>query len=284
LKKQASRFVFLVFASPLLLFFLYLAGCLVEAYTSRSILVCARSHFCDKISLDSNPQYFHQIVVADSWFAFAALIGILILLFLTTGKMTLGNANRLMGKRQIIAILATAGAFLLFFSSRNGGFLLSSDFVKYCATHPDTKCPENSVSQNKIILSDAAHTVIVRADFGIFSFDKFKKLMFTPTAIVPATVDQAYGWILFLHTTEPTIKWREELQFSEKPMRWESPPAPATINFSKDGRTISVESEVSSRGLIYHGIVATTGDPKGPATIRLFVNDQLVRIFNFEIQ
>lgn len=126
---------------------------------------------------------------------------------------------------------------------------------------------------------------IVRSDFGLFSPPNSGKPSFQVSRRVPLQEGQGYGWYVELKTTKPRIKWREELVVPTPPATWGIQGSTAQHSISDDRRTLTTEREVApNRGLIYNMWAVAAGDPKGPHIVRVYVEEKLVRTFEFETE
>jgi hypothetical protein len=127
---------------------------------------------------------------------------------------------------------------------------------------------------------------IVRADFGVFDLCESEERSFVPTTIVPYQEDQKYGWIMYLRTTKPKVKWREELTLPHSPDTWQVGDVPGHNSISADGRTSITENEeeLGASGVILNIWQVVHGDPKGRYVIHVFIEDRLERAFEFDVQ
>jgi hypothetical protein len=126
---------------------------------------------------------------------------------------------------------------------------------------------------------------VIRAEFGITNQEDSGKPAFVPATVVPLTPNQGYGWIMLLRTAKQRIKWREEFTLPAKPNTWGDPEPLGTRSVSTDGRTSVTEREVSpDHGVIFNFWEVAPGDPRGRYVIRVFIEDSLARVFEFDVQ
>jgi hypothetical protein len=127
---------------------------------------------------------------------------------------------------------------------------------------------------------------IVRSDFGLFGSIPSGDPAFKASRSVPLKEDQAYGWFIELKTSKPKIKWREEIVFPASQAILDIHGSTAKHSISEDGLTVTSEQEevVPDSGLIYHMWGVAAGDPKGSHVMRVYVEDKLVRTFEFEAE
>lgn len=127
--------------------------------------------------------------------------------------------------------------------------------------------------------------VVTSAQFGLIKLHPSKPDRFTPKRWVPLRVNQAYGWRIRLNSNQPTVKWREEFTLPAKPKTWGAAEEAGTRELSNDGRVSVTEREVTpEKGMISNTWYVAPGDPAGPYRIRVFVEGQLVKTFNFVVK
>jgi hypothetical protein len=81
-------------------------------------------------------------------------------------------------------------------------------------------------------------------------------------------------------------KWREEFVMPVPPATMEAQGSTVKFSLSEDGLTVITEQEeaVPDSGLIYNIWEAAVGDPQGHHIMRVYVEDKLVRTFEFEVE
>jgi len=162
--------------------------------------------------------------------------------------------------------------------------------------------PKRSVKADEVIPDDAdfdtenpfrtteresiTDVEIVQSDFGLFGSIPSGDPAFQASRRVPLEEDQVYGWFMELKTSKPKIKWREEFVLPDSPAIWDIQGSTAQHSISEDGLTFTTEQEevVPDSGLIYHTWGVAAGDPKGLHIMRIYVEDKLVRTFEFEME
>ena len=107
---------------------------------------------------------------------------------------------------------------------------------------------------------------IVSAEFGLFNALETGRPPFIPTPFVPLQEGQAYGWVIVVKTSEKSVRWREE--------------------FTPAGRDAAVtEREVTHyNGAVFNSRPIERGDPAGTYRMRVSVNGELVRTFEFRVE
>jgi hypothetical protein len=96
-------------------------------------------------------------------------------------------------------------------------------------------------------------------------------------------VNQPYGWVVALKTTQSKIKWREEFILPSAPATWDNQGGTHTVS---PDRTVSVtEREVEpTRGIIFNSWSVAEGDPKGRYVIRLTIENATPIVFEFNVE
>jgi hypothetical protein len=131
----------------------------------------------------------------------------------------------------------------------------------------------------KLVTPPAASVQIQQAQFGIF--DKNNK--FIQTTRVPYILDQDYGWVLKLKTTQPRVKIKEELILPTPPAKWEGNGFALSADKRKAVQEKLLSTQKGSLETIgMWGIVE--GDPHGKHLINLYVDNKLIRTFHFNVQ
>jgi S1-C subfamily serine protease len=146
--------------------------------------------------------------------------------------------------------------------------------------------PENETISRTAERESISDVEIVRADFGLFGEIPSGDPAFQASRSVPLKEDQTYGWFMELKTSKPKIKWREEIVFPSPLAILDINGSTAQHSTSEDGLTVTTEQEevVHDSGLIYHMWGVAAGDPKGHHIVRVYLEDKLVRTFEFEAE
>ena len=127
---------------------------------------------------------------------------------------------------------------------------------------------------------------IIRSDFGLFGAIPSGDPAFQSSRIVPMNQNQAYGWFMELRTSKSKIKWREEMVLPAPLKTLDIIGSSSQHSISEDGLTVTTKQEelVSDSGLIYHRWWVDAGDPMGHYIVRIYMEDKLVRTFEFEAE
>ncbi len=114
---------------------------------------------------------------------------------------------------------------------------------------------------------EPASIEIVSAEFGLFNAMETGRPPFIPTPFVPLQEGQAYGWVIVVKTADKTVRWREE------------------FTPSGSGNAAVTEREVTLyNGAVYNSRAIGKSDPAGTYRMRVSVNGQLVRTFEFRVE
>jgi hypothetical protein len=127
--------------------------------------------------------------------------------------------------------------------------------------------------------------IIISAEFGLFNPPDSGKEPFVPTRVVPLTENQSYGWIILLETRKPKIRWREEFTLPSAPSTWGDGVPDASRAICGNGRVSVMEREVEpEQGRISNSWSVAPGDPRGRYVIRVIIEGNLERVFEFDVQ
>ena len=124
----------------------------------------------------------------------------------------------------------------------------------------------------------APDLVVERPVFGVLVTSDGGEEHFEASSRVPLTQGQAYGWVMKLHTSRRTVRWRERLQIPDG--------APNRSARAKNPRTSAAlprEQTLEGDGLIGHFWRVAPGDPGGSYSIELYVEGALVQHFVFTL-
>jgi len=121
-----------------------------------------------------------------------------------------------------------------------------------------------------------------RARFGIWQNVGSQRVL-QATRVIPLIPGTEFGWIIDLpdrgtDATRETVEWREELILASAP------------RYTADARRVAPNHLVRDRtsrvidGAFDASWTLDAWDPPGPATIRVYVDDQLIASFAFELR
>lgn len=131
----------------------------------------------------------------------------------------------------------------------------------------------------------APDLTVSKAYFGLFNQNLYGNLEFTPTAAVPHTVGQQYGWVLRVDTSRKTLQWREEITLPAKPG---AAPASSTGKTpqGEENSMVAVNKgeSIPEGGIIGSYWVVGEDDPLGTYSLRVYLDDVLVHTFTFQMQ
>ena len=103
-------------------------------------------------------------------------------------------------------------------------------------------------------------------------------------SVVPLVPGQVFGWIMEVDTTKDVVHWREEFSLPEAPASWGGE-AEGHYILSADRRVATSERATApTKGMIFNTWTIAAGDPPGHYRIRVFVEGELVKTFDFDAQ
>jgi hypothetical protein len=105
--------------------------------------------------------------------------------------------------------------------------------------------------------------------------------------LVPYLPDRAcFGWRIRLAEAPPLVRLREVLRLPKAPAFWSGEDDEySTHIFSADRTTATTEEfKAPQDGWIESNWCIAEGDPTGPHSIEVFIEDDLVRHFDFEVK
>lgn len=126
---------------------------------------------------------------------------------------------------------------------------------------------------------------VVRTAFGVFNPPGTGQPPFVPSTVVPLIVGQAYGWVIVVRTSSKTVRWREEFTLPAEPATWGPREPIGTRSMSDDRRTTITEREVGTQnGVLFNSWSVAAGDPVGTYRMRVSIDGQFVRAFEFQVK
>ena len=126
---------------------------------------------------------------------------------------------------------------------------------------------------------------IIKSGFGLINPTNSGLPTFQIASSVPFKHGQGYGWYIELKDTNQRVKWREELTLPEAPGVWDTQESTAHHVISADKKTLSTEREVlPDNGVIRNTWAVDKDDPRGAYIIKVFLEDKLVRTYNFRVE
>lgn len=160
----------------------------------------------------------------------------------------------------------------------------AGDFVARLSASSGTSvsyvAPESPQNRDLVIGDDLT---VSGAEFGVIETDEDGALHFVATRKVDLEPGVLFGWIVWLETSRPRVRWREEFR-SASPENW-SYEDDGSHSLSADGSTMTREIEVvPNDGRIDHFWQITEGDRPGPQRTRVFVEEVPVGDFEFEVR
>lgn len=157
-----------------------------------------------------------------------------------------------------------------------------------CATQEKAPPAESTAAPPPSALPTArtpAEIHVVAAQFGVFGADPTGRRILYETDHFPAIVAAPYGWYITFKANKPTVIWREEFELPEAPPTWGPGEAMGIYTISPDRKTAVTERIIPTRlGFIANEWRYAPGDPIGAHKMRVYIDGQLIREFQFNIE
>ena len=104
------------------------------------------------------------------------------------------------------------------------------------------------------------------------------------TTRIPYRPDTScYNWVLTVAPEDRAIAVREVFELPASAEQWGQDPTGVTAVSRDRTRAVTEIEETLDDGVLTHGWCVAEGDPIGPHRIRVFVGDQLLHDFRFEV-
>ncbi|MBD2388689.1 hypothetical protein [Cylindrospermum sp. FACHB-282] len=140
---------------------------------------------------------------------------------------------------------------------------------------------QNSPASSQLI--DAKQITVSKAEFGVKIVDSQGKVNFFPRTRVQLQEGDAYGWRIQLQNYRGEVKWREVLRLPKPPETWGTQDS-EDFSISSDGTTaVSKRTQTAVNGVIENFWTIAPGDPVGQHKIEVYIDDRLIKTFEFEI-
>ncbi len=153
--------------------------------------------------------------------------------------------------------------------------VISLPFYKSSMALAANKKYDQSITNQQIIVN--------KTEFGVKIVNSEGKVNFFPTTTVPLKEGDAYGWKITLDNYQGKVKWREVLTLPQAPETWTTQDN-KNFSISADGKTaISQRTAKPVNGVIENFWIISPGDPLGKHQIEVYINEQLIGTFVFEI-
>jgi len=128
--------------------------------------------------------------------------------------------------------------------------------------------------------------MINKAEFGVSIVNLAGKNDIFPATNIPFKVGNSYGWRIKLNKNyHGLVTWREVFHLPKPPEAWATDHSENFV-ISKDGTTATSQhtEKAPEDGIIENFWQITPGDPTGEHKIEVYVNQNLVATFNFQIK
>ena len=127
-----------------------------------------------------------------------------------------------------------------------------------------------------------AATQITKADFGVFAKGLIGQPKFTPTRVVDSSKDKGYGWAIWLNTDKPKVHFHEVITLPSAVKVWPSD-AFTKVNPTHTG-AVTDKDVTPKDGMVSNLWSVSPDDPKGKYQIRVSVDGQPEKVFDFEVK
>lgn len=122
------------------------------------------------------------------------------------------------------------------------------------------------------------------ARFGVIKQTPEGGLSVAETQRIPNRQGVTYGWVIRLDKDRDKVRWREEFVLPGAPEQWNLGGA-ESIEVSEDGTTAITERTVATNdGEIANWWSVAAGDPSGEYVMRVYVEGNLVKTFDFRLE
>lgn len=122
---------------------------------------------------------------------------------------------------------------------------------------------------------------ILYADSGRIEKTDEGRLRLHNTNVIPLQVGARYGWRAYIRTNRERIKVTQEVTTARPTTREGS----KDLRVSANGRTVTTSHDVDGASGFVYGIWSITAeDPAGPVQIRIIIEDQVERRFDFVLK
>jgi len=131
----------------------------------------------------------------------------------------------------------------------------------------------------------APDLVIKRVRFGLIDIGADGEEHFTATQDLPPDDGQAFGWVLEVETTRPSIRWQEHLRLPHEPADWGDAASDPDVLLSRDGASAMAQGEdlVEDGELSRFYWSLAAGDPSGDYELDLAIEGRPIAHFVFKV-
>ncbi|MBW4562464.1 MAG: hypothetical protein KME32_15190 [Mojavia pulchra JT2-VF2] len=125
--------------------------------------------------------------------------------------------------------------------------------------------------------------IVEQAEFGVVRVDPQAKVTLIPTLRVPLQEGSKYGWQIQLKNYQGKVTWREILRLPKRPETW-GVDSGENLSISPNGmEAVTKRTQSIADGVIQNFWTITPGDPPGKHKIEVYIDERLIRSFEFEI-
>lgn len=133
------------------------------------------------------------------------------------------------------------------------------------------------------VMAAEAATTITKADFGTYTKSLIGVPKLSPTRMVDSGKDKAYGWAIWVKTDKPKVHFHETITLPS-PVKGPWPSDASTkVNATKTG-AVTDKDVAPKDGVVSNLWSVAPDDPKGKYQIRVSVDGQPEKVFDFEVK
>ena len=137
-----------------------------------------------------------------------------------------------------------------------------------------------------IIAAPSTPLVVDVAQFGVMDYDADGEVTFTETNAVKLVPRTSFGWRLHLEddTTRTHVRMKEVFVLPSAPATWGIGPNTTLNNDLTQATTVERVHLGSTDGWMASAWSVSAGDPPGVYKMMVYLDDQLVKTFEFDVQ
>lgn len=119
------------------------------------------------------------------------------------------------------------------------------------------------------------------AAFGLTRRDVLEAYNIEEASRVPLKPGVGYGWRIHLNASKSSVRWKEEFVLPVAPQQW----GKGDAKISSDRKISIVEkTETPVNGWIGNSWSVAEGDPKGTYVMKVYIDGELARTFEFVVE
>ena len=132
------------------------------------------------------------------------------------------------------------------------------------------------------VVAAQAATQVTRAEFGTYTKGLIGQPKLTPTRVVESGKDKVYGWAIWVKTDKPKVHFHEVITLPSPVKVWPSD-AFTKVNATRTG-AVTDKDVAPKDGVVSNLWSVAPDDPKGRYQIRVSIDGQPDKVFDFEVK